>query len=279
VRLLDVGTHTATTSDPHDRQGGSDVADESPTNGLAGKPGGRHGTAVRQRGSRSVRRAVVVAAACAAAAVAGTVFLVVSQGNSTADAGQPGAIASGEVAVPGAQGNAHLSDTSARPVAQAPKAGAVPSSITSLGIDKAVVPLPAGHRSAVSAWAAGRGGSALSSLTVQLSDVTQLGGSGMFATMKQECGVLAADVASAQAAAPIPDAAMQAAYVRALSQVDRGASTCRSAITSWPEGNEDIQTHVNQPLLHSALASLASGARQLYLSTQQVRMLHQRQAG
>jgi hypothetical protein len=225
-------------------------------------------------------RPAAVAIACVAAAAAGTVALVISLDGSPQATNAADGAPSGQVAVPGAQGNASLNDASAHPASfsRTPVAGPAPSSVTRQGIAKAVVALPAAHRGAVSVWAAGPGGRALTSLTSQLSAVTQLGGVGLYTTMKQECSTLAIDVASARAAVPIPDAGMQAAYGRALSQLGSAASTCRSAIQSWPEGNEDIQTHVSQPLLRNALASLAAGAHQLYLGTQQIRMLHQRPA-
>jgi hypothetical protein len=203
-----------------------------------------------------------------------SVVLIGTSHHGTGSGTQASGVPAGQVAVPGAQGNGGaLNAVSAKPASARP-AAAIPASITTQGISRDVVPLPPAQHHAVAAWATGHGGAALTSLTSQLGTVAQLGGEGLYATMRQECGQLLTDVATARASAPIPSPAMQAAYSRSLSQVTSAATNCRTAIKSWSEGSEDIQTHVNQALLHSSLSGLAAAAHQLYLGTQQIRMLH-----
>jgi hypothetical protein len=225
---------------------------------------------------RELVRPVVISAACLVVAAVITVVVIASGHHGAGTTTQASGILAGQVAVPGAQGNGNLNAASAKSAGtpSARPAAAIPASITTQGISKNVVPLPAAQHHAVAAWAAGHGGAALASLTNQLGTVAQLGGEGLYATMRQECGDLLTDAATARASAPIPNTGMQAAYSRSLSQVTSAATSCRAAIKSWAEGSEDIQTHVNQTLLRSSLAGLAAAAHQLYLGTQQIRMLH-----
>jgi hypothetical protein len=226
---------------------------------------------------RELIRPAAIAAGCVLVAAVVSVIVIASQhGSSTA--GQAGGAASGQVPVPAAQGNSQLSRSAAQPdgVASPQPAAAAPASVTAAGISRAVVPLPPAHRHEVRRWAAGPGGAALTSLTSQLSTVTQLGGAGLYASMRQDCGDLLTAVSGARAAAPIPDAGMQEGYGRSLTRVAAAATGCRLAIRSWPEGNEDIQTHVDKAQLRTSLAGLSAGAHQLYLATEQIRMLTNR---
>jgi len=243
----------------------------------ADEPGSTSGEpAARARHPRAdLIRPAAIAAACVVVAAIVSIVAISSHHGSRPES-QAGGVPSGQFPVPAAQGASHLSTSAAQPssAASPQPAAAAPASVTADGISTAVVPLPPAHRREVRRWAAGPGGGALSSLTSQLSTVAQVGGVGQYATMTQDCLDLMAAVSRARAAAPIPDTRMQQAYSQSLTQVDGAAITCRSAIRSWSEGVEDIQTHVDQGLLRRSLAGLAAGAHQLYLATEQVRMLH-----
>jgi hypothetical protein len=171
-------------------------------------------------------------------------------------------------------GRGRVNGAAAKPIAGARPAKAAAVSVTADGISTATVPLPPAHKHAVARWNSGPGGAALAAVTTQLGTVSQIGGAGLFATMKQGCATLGTDVAQAQAAVPIPDPAMQKAYRHSLAELATAAATCRSAITSWPEGDEDIQTHENKPLLRTSVAEMSTGSKQLYLATERIRMLH-----
>jgi hypothetical protein len=258
-----VGTDD-TTSDPHEVTGGADV-EEQPDDSSHADAGWHL--------PRELVRPGAIALACVVVAAIVSVFAFTSHGSSkpspatAAAAGtQPGAATS--------PGTGHVNGSAAQPGAGARPAKAAAVAVTADGISKAAVPLPPAHKHAVARWNSGPGGAALAVVTNQLGTVSQIGGAGLFATMKQGCATLGTDIAAAQAAAAIPDPAMQKAYRHALAQLATAAATCRSAITSWPEGDEDIQTHENKPLLQTAVAEMSAGARRLYLATEHVRMLH-----
>jgi hypothetical protein len=222
---------------------------------------------------RELVRPGAIALACVVVAAIVSVFAFTSHGSSkpvtAAAAGtQPGAATS-----PGT-GHGHVNGSAAQPGAGGRPAKAAAVAVTADGISKAAVPLPPAHKHAVTRWNSGPGGAALAVVTNQLGTVSQTGGAGLFATMKQGCATLGTDIAAAQAATAIPDPGMQKAYRHALAQLATAAATCRSAITSWPEGDEDIQTHENKPLLQTAVAEMSAGARRLYLATEHIRMLH-----
>lgn len=259
-----MGKHE-TPSDPHETTGNADETQQTGPARLNGRP-------VR----RELIRPLAISVACVVAAAVISIVVIAVGHHGAGAAAQANGIPSGQVAVPGAQGNGNLNGVSAKPAdaSSARPAAAIPATITTQGISRNVVPLPGAQHHAVAMWAGGPGGAALTSLTSQLATVAQLGGEGSYTTMRQDCGNLLAAVATARSSAPIPDSAMQAAYSRSLSQVASAASSCRAAIRSWAEGSEDIQTHVNQALLRTSMTDFAAAAHQLYLGTQQIRMLH-----
>jgi len=94
-----------------------------------------------------------------------------------------------------------------------------------------------------------------------------------FVQMRQECVTLDADVTAARAAPAIPDPAMQNLYTTALAALAAGAANCQAAVSSHPEGDEDLITETNSSLLTTAMSQLIAGTRDLYIATATVKTL------
>jgi hypothetical protein len=99
----------------------------------------------------------------------------------------------------------------------------------------------------------------------------QAGGLRLYVTMQQACTHLGTAVNTANAGPPIPDAAMQSQYTRALADLTAAATDCRAGITARANG-ESVTTSVNQALLGRARAELAAGARELYTATSHIKL-------
>ena len=72
--------------------------------------------------------------------------------------------------------------------------------------------------------------------------------------------------------APIPDAAMQRLYDKALAEMAKGAADCRAAISSHREGVEDIVLHQDTVMLNQAMSLIAAGAKDLYHATGKIKI-------
>jgi hypothetical protein len=147
----------------------------------------------------------------------------------------------------------------------------VPVSLPSTG----AIPLPAYDQPQVTAWKAGSGGTALSAVTSQAGDVAQARGLKQYVEMKQYCSQLASSVSQAQADAPIPDAAMQAQYQKALAELAKAAAACQAGISEQPDGEEYVATTENPADLSASASDLALGSKELYQATGQISDLGQ----
>jgi len=139
------------------------------------------------------------------------------------------------------------------------------------------VPMPSSGQPQVKAWKAGSGGTALSAVTSEAGDVAQASGLKQYVQMKQACVQLASGVSTAQSDPPIPDAAMQAQYQKALSELAQAASKCQAAISEQPDGDEYVATTQNAGDLSASASALASGSTDLYKATGQISDLGQGQ--
>lgn len=164
----------------------------------------------------------------------------------------------------------------ASPAGSSPRAGSAPTGATSPAPGRPagtyVAPLPPRVRASLRSWAAGSGGAALARVSGQLGACAQAGGLQLYLVMKQACTQLSAAVTAAAAGPPIPDAAMQHQYARALATLAAAAGRCRAAISVHGSGGEDITTAVNRALFRRARAELAAGSNELYLATSQIRL-------
>jgi len=139
----------------------------------------------------------------------------------------------------------------------------VPVTLPSTG----AIPLPVAEQPQARTWRAGPGGAALAAVLSQAGDVAQASGLRQYVEMKQACVNLAASVSQAQAAPPIPDAAIQASYAKALSELAKAAAKCEAGISERPDGEEYVATTENQADLSVAARELAAGSADLYQAT------------
>jgi hypothetical protein len=115
-------------------------------------------------------------------------------------------------------------------------------------------------------WRVGRGGAALSAVEKELGTAMQSAGVRLYATMRLSCVSLALDIRTAQAGPPIPDAAQQRLYARALAGLSGAAADCRNAISMHSSGDESVGTHVHQALLSQSRAEFAAMSTKLYVA-------------
>jgi hypothetical protein len=101
----------------------------------------------------------------------------------------------------------------------------------------------------------------------------QSAGLKLYAAMRLACVQLASDISTAQAGPPIPDAAMQRLYARALAGLSRAAPDCRAAITMGGDG-EDLSAEVHGSLLTRSRAEFAVASAKLYRATGEIDSLH-----
>lgn len=127
--------------------------------------------------------------------------------------------------------------------------------------------LPIAEQPQARTWKAGSGGAALTAVSSQAGDVAQASGLKEYVEMKQSCSKLAASVSQAQVAPPVPDAALQAKYSKALSELAQAAANCQAGISEQPEGDEYVATTENQADLSASATSLAAGSKDLYQAT------------
>ena len=128
----------------------------------------------------------------------------------------------------------------------------------------------------VAAWDAGYGGAAQAAVSKQLGNVLMSYGFHQLPSMKQACGMLTAAVTRAAANAPIPDAAMQMSYQRALAELAKGAADCQAGISTRLQGVEDVVVHEDAPAVNQAMSVLAAGAKDLYQATAKIESTNRR---
>jgi hypothetical protein len=213
------------------------------------------------RGSRWVMLIAVAAGLClVAAGVSIAVF-------SSPGGGQTGHIASA--------GNAPAATApAAQPTAPGASSRATPRSrAASDRLAKSVLRWPPGHTRQILHWDAGPGGKTLAAVMEQMGTAMQSAGLKLYAPMRLACAQLASDISTAQAGPPIPDNAMQRLYARALAGLSHAAATCHAAISMDGDG-EDVETHVNGPLLNRSRAEFAAASAKLYRAIGEIESLH-----
>ena len=131
----------------------------------------------------------------------------------------------------------------------------------------AAMRVPPKLAAALKSWDAGRRGAALAAVSADIANATQAGGLKLYAPMRLACVSLGTAVTDARAEPPMPDAAMQKLYATGLGTLAAAAADCRAGISAHLYGDEDIQTHENQAVLHRSASELAVGTRELDLAT------------
>jgi hypothetical protein len=139
------------------------------------------------------------------------------------------------------------------------------------------IPLPTYEQPEVKTWRTGPGGEALKTVSNQAGNVAQAEGLKEYVEMKASCDQLATSVTAAQDAPPIPDAAMQALYQKALTEFATAAGQCQTAISEQPDGEEYVATTENAGELRAATAALSSGSKDLFQATGQIATVDQGQ--
>lgn len=242
---------------------------ETPGSDRASQPG----PAAEQPGGRP--RWVLIAAAIAGAGMvtAGIAIAVFSPSGGPAYQSADHGTQVQQPAVPAPSGhvktNGHT--TTAGHTTTGQSAPSMPPGVASDGIAKTALRFPKHLTRQVSRWEAGPGGKALGQVTVQMGYALQAAGSRLYPTMKQACASLASEAQTAQTEPPIPDAAMQRMYGRALAMLSQAAASCLSAI-SVKIDDESTDIHVNRALLGQSLTGLAAGSKTLYKATAEVRI-------
>lgn len=155
-------------------------------------------------------------------------------------------------------------------------ATAEPRSAAALGLDAGALALPGKLRAQAANWYAARGGTALAAVSGQVGAVTQAGSLRQYNEMKAACSALASDVSTAQADPPIPNAAMETLYAKALTTLATGAADCGKAISVQPDGDEQVVTQENPALLHQSSAEFQAGATYLFRATAEIEALSHR---
>ena len=128
-------------------------------------------------------------------------------------------------------------------------------------------------------WDAGPGGAALAQVSGDLGDAIQASGVRQFGPMKQACASLAAAVATAQTARPIPNANIQRSYDQALAQLARAAAKCGAGISLYPTEDQGLQARENPSILHRAESELTAGAEDLDQATADITAVRNRASG
>jgi hypothetical protein len=129
--------------------------------------------------------------------------------------------------------------------------------------------LPANMQGRVIAWQSGPGGAHLEAVTRLFGDALQAGGERKYSQMRSACVQLTRSVSTAEAGPPIPVAAMQMLYGKALGELANGAADCQAAITTRP-GAETPGTTVNATMRRQAASELAAGATDIFRSTAEI---------
>jgi hypothetical protein len=165
-----------------------------------------------------------------------------------------------------------------RPAAAAGRRAAVASRALAVTPEAVVASMhvPRQLADALKSWDAGRGGSALASVSIELGNATQAAGYKLFAPMRLACLSLGTAVKDAKADPPIPNAAMQKLYASALGALATAAADCRAGISVQPYGDEDIETHEDPTVLHRSVSEFVTGAKDLYRATVEIRAVSHR---
>jgi hypothetical protein len=144
--------------------------------------------------------------------------------------------------------------------------------VASDGLTSSALRFPKSRTRQVMRWRAGSGGRALTAVVAQMGYALQAAGARLYPEMKLACVRLTSDIQTARAGPPIPDAAMQRMYAKALTELSQAAADCQSAI-SLHSGNETVETHLHNALLNRSRTELAAGSKTLYEATADIRGL------
>jgi len=228
--------------------------------GGAPQPGPAGGT--QRRSARSRWAVIAIAVPCVGMLVAGILIAVFSSPSAPPDRPVAGASAGPQATTPA-------------PASQGSTGQRAPATlgpaVAGHGLAKGALRYPKQLRHQVLRWEAGPGGKALAAVTAQMGYAMQAAGTKLYPAMRLSCAQLAAEIQAARATPPIPDAAMQLTYGRALAGLSRAVAECQRALTVTGKG-EDTDTDVDNTLLSLTRAEFAAGSKLLYRATADIRM-------
>jgi hypothetical protein len=206
--------------------------------------------------------------------IAATVGLcLVLAGVAIAVFSSPGGGQAGRVAGAG-NSPAAATQPAAQPTAPAASSRGTPRpKVASDGLAKSVLRWAPGRKRQILRWDAGPGGQALAAVGEQMGTAMQSAGLKQYAQMKLACAQLASDIGAARAEPPIPDAAMQRLYAKALTGLSRAAADCHATISIHVD-DESTDVHLNRPLLNRSRLEFAAASKKLYRATGEIASLH-----
>jgi hypothetical protein len=216
-------------------------------------------------GSRQI--ILVTLAVCLVVVVVGVAVAVLSPGGG----GQAGSVA-GLANSPVAGGTPSARPTRGHESAAGQKTTAPPV-VAGAGLAKTALESPLKLKRQMLAWRAGPGEAALSAVTAQMGYAMQAAAVKLYPSMKLTCVKLASDIRTAQAAPPIPDAAMQRLYIRALAGLSNAAADCHHAISTDASGDETLDIHLNKALFSRARAEFTTASKRIYNATAAIQAL------
>jgi hypothetical protein len=220
----------------------------------------------RSAGVGSRRVLLITAAVC---------LCVVAAGVSVAVFSSPGGSRGGHMAGVSSNPTAAVTQAAQPTASTAPSPAASSratsrSDVTSHGVATSALRWPPHLKRQILSWKAGPGGKALATVNDQMGSAMQAAGLKLYASMRLTCTELASDIGTAQAEPPIPYAAMQRMYAKALARLSTAAADCRSAISLHAQGDENTSVHVNQALLSQSRLEFAATSKVLYRATAQI---------
>jgi hypothetical protein len=155
-------------------------------------------------------------------------------------------------------------------VSQAPHNSSKVPSAAQVAESGGALSLSANMHSRVITWQFGPGGNRLAAVSSLFGTALQQRGIRQYPLMKRTCNQLARSVPTAQVGPPIPVAAMQSLYGKALAELAKGAADCQAAISVKPHGDESLELHVNAALLNQSVSELAAASRDIFRSTAEI---------
>lgn len=212
-------------------------------------------------GNRMAWRRIILSLIALTAASAALIAIVSSggsrQASSSSSANRPG---------PGT-----IPASSAPSSAVGPAKSNIPST-AKVAENAGALMVPASMRRRVMTWQFGRGGTRLAAVSSLYGIALQERALRQYPQMKSTCVQLARSVRAAQGGPPIPVAAMQTLYGKALAELAQGAADCQAAIRVRP-GDESVTFHLNAVLLSQSVSDLAAGSRDIFGSTAEIEIM------
>jgi hypothetical protein len=114
----------------------------------------------------------------------------------------------------------------------------------------------------IRAWYDNGGHAALNAITADLGAVSQDAGDGNFSAVSRDCATLSGDIATAQAAGPVPYHPVEKWFARALSKYGEAAAECQAGASA-----EDVSS------IEQATAEFGTGSTDLAKATKAITSL------